>query len=163
MSGHGVWKQKIYDALYNISKCWKSNSPENHVKSIVIPEVCFVPQYIGLLWKWKPPKIALQSNLAKVPEPVSQKVHLIVLTMPEKISGHKRTPYANFRRNKNCVGGNPRHEMGSRITRTERGEGRICPLPTQFLWKLESPFILWKIVWLKISIVYNFGEPRSIS
>ena len=51
LSGHGVWKQKIYDALYNISKCWKSNSPENHVKSIVIAYVCFVPQYIGFLWK----------------------------------------------------------------------------------------------------------------
>ena len=60
---------------------------------------------------------------------------------------------------------NPRPGMGIRITLTG-SLGRICPPPppaNSAPMKARITKFLWAVVWLKISISCNFGDPRSIS
>ena len=54
--------------------------------------------------------------------------------------------------------------MGSRITRTGRGgEGKICPPANSAPMNARITNFLWEVGWLKISVMCDFGDPRSIS
>ena len=43
------------------------------------------------------------------------------------------------------------------------GGQNLLPHAKSVLMKTRITKFLWKVVWLMISIVYKFGEPRSIS
>ena len=52
-------------------------------------------------------------------------------------------------------------EWGSELCAREGG--KICPPANSAPMKARITKLLWKVVWLKISMACNFGDPRSIS
>ena len=73
----------------------------------------------------------------------------------ENLRGHLNSPATRH-------GLTRARQWGSELRAREGGGTESAPLPTQFQGELESHF-LWKVIFLKISIVYNFGDPKLIS